>query len=139
MNVKDIRCPLQWWEKHGSMFPIITFCVGQILGMVGSQIEIEIIFSLPRILTSLRTCHLQLENFDKLIFVNKIWPTDPRIGCKPPSSLVDFIESDFNLRKKLKEFEGAFEKDKVVELWFLNFFSKFPSFFKYFLSLKLFH
>jgi hypothetical protein len=54
LNVKDIRCPLQWWEKHGSMFPIIGFCVGQILGMVGSQIEIEIIFSLPKILTSLR-------------------------------------------------------------------------------------
>jgi hypothetical protein len=30
--------------------------------------------------------------------------------------LADFNESDFNLGKKLKEFEGAFERNKVVEL-----------------------
>jgi hypothetical protein len=71
LNVEDIRCPLHWWEKHGNMFPIVGFCVRQILGIIGSQIEIEIIFSLPRILTSIRKCHLQLENLDKLIFVSK--------------------------------------------------------------------
>jgi hypothetical protein len=26
MDVKDIKCPLQWWEKHESTFPI-RFCV----------------------------------------------------------------------------------------------------------------
>jgi hypothetical protein len=30
--------------------------------------------------------------------------------------LVDFIESDLNLEEELEEFEGAFERDKVVEL-----------------------
>ncbi len=39
MNVKDIKCPLQWWEKHESTFPIVGFCVRQILKIVGSQIE----------------------------------------------------------------------------------------------------
>jgi hypothetical protein len=29
---------------------------------------------------------------------------------------VDFIESDLNLEKELEEFEGAFERDEVVEL-----------------------
>jgi hypothetical protein len=53
---------------------------------------------------------------DKLIFVSKNWPNDPRIGCKSLSSLVDFIESDFNLEKEFEEFEGAFERDEVVEL-----------------------
>jgi len=23
---KDIKCPLQWWEKHENMFPIVGFC-----------------------------------------------------------------------------------------------------------------
>jgi hypothetical protein len=53
---------------------------------------------------------------DKLIFVNKNWPNDCRIGCKSHSSLAYFIESDFNLEKKLEEFEKTFERDKVVEL-----------------------
>jgi hypothetical protein len=51
---------------------------------------------------------------DKLIFVNKNWPNDPRITCKSPYSLVDLIEINFNLEE---EFKGAFEKDEVVELY----------------------
>jgi hypothetical protein len=45
VDVKDIKCPLQWWEKHESMFLIIGFRVKQILGIVESQIEIEKIFT----------------------------------------------------------------------------------------------
>ncbi len=74
------------------------------------------IFSLLGILISLRRCHLQSKNLDKLIFVSKNWPNDPKIGCKSPSSLADFIESDINLKKELEEFECAFERDEVVEL-----------------------
>jgi hypothetical protein len=25
MDVKDIKCPLQWWHKHEAMFPTIGF------------------------------------------------------------------------------------------------------------------
>ncbi len=39
MDVKNIKCPLQWWEKHESMFLIIGFCARQILRIVGFQIE----------------------------------------------------------------------------------------------------
>jgi hypothetical protein len=24
-DVKDIKCPLEWWKKHESMFPIVGF------------------------------------------------------------------------------------------------------------------
>jgi hypothetical protein len=75
------------------MFPTICFCAKKILEIVGSQIETEKIFSLAEILTSLRKCCLQSENLDKLIFVSKNWANDPRIGCKSPSSLMNFIES----------------------------------------------
>jgi hypothetical protein len=74
------------------MFHTIGFCARQILGMVGFQIEIEKIFSLVGTLISLRRCHLQSENLNKLIFVNKNWPNDPRIVCKSHSSLAYFIE-----------------------------------------------
>jgi ABC-type dipeptide/oligopeptide/nickel transport system permease component len=41
------------------MFPTIGFCGRQILEIVGFQIEIEIIFSWPGILTSPKRCCLQ--------------------------------------------------------------------------------
>jgi hypothetical protein len=25
VNVKDIQCPLEWWAKHESLFPIVSF------------------------------------------------------------------------------------------------------------------
>jgi hypothetical protein len=53
-------------EKHESMFPTIGFYVKKILGIVGSQIEIEKIFSLARILTSFKKCHLTI----KKIWIN---------------------------------------------------------------------
>jgi hypothetical protein len=54
VDLKDIKCPLKWWAKHESMFPIVAFLVHQIFGIVGFQIEIEIIFSIDEILTNLR-------------------------------------------------------------------------------------
>jgi hypothetical protein len=59
VNVKEIKCPLQWWEKYETMFPIVRFFACQILEFVHFQIEIKRIFSLTKILTNLRRCHLQ--------------------------------------------------------------------------------
>jgi hypothetical protein len=92
------------------MFITIGFCAKQILGIVRSRIEIETIFSLIGILTSIRKCRLQSNFLDKLIFVSKNWPNDPRIGCKSRFNLVDVIENDLNLEE---EFEGAFESNEV--------------------------
>jgi hypothetical protein len=44
MDPKEIKWPLQWWQKHESMFPIVGFLVQQILGIVESQIETKRIF-----------------------------------------------------------------------------------------------
>jgi len=45
-DVKNIKCPLEWWAKHGSLFPTVTFLTCQIFGIVGYQIKIKIFFSL---------------------------------------------------------------------------------------------
>jgi len=66
VDVKDIICSLQWWEKHESMFLTICFCAKQILGTIGFQIETKKI-SLVGILPSFRRCHLQSKNSDKLV------------------------------------------------------------------------
>jgi hypothetical protein len=35
MNVKDIKCLLEWWAKHESLFPIVAFLARQILDIDG--------------------------------------------------------------------------------------------------------
>jgi hypothetical protein len=105
VDVKDIEKPFQWWEKHESRFPINGFLAKQILGILGSQIEIECIFSLAKILTSLRKCWSQSENLNKLNFVSQNWPNGPRVGCNMPSTLVEFIKKDEIVEEELEEFE----------------------------------
>jgi hypothetical protein len=58
VDVKDMKCLSQWWEKHESMFPTIGFCARHILGIVGSQTKMERIFFLVGIFTSDKECHL---------------------------------------------------------------------------------
>jgi hypothetical protein len=50
-----------------------------------------------------------------LIFVNKNWHNGSRIGCKSPYNLLEFLERDINLEEELKEFEGEFEKMKLLK------------------------
>jgi hypothetical protein len=76
-------------------------CYKNLLRIVGSQIGIEKGFSSTRIFTSFKNCCLQLENLNKLTFVNKNWPNDLRINCKSLFNLVDFIETNVNLEKVL--------------------------------------
>ncbi len=71
VDLKEIKNPFQWWEKHESRFLIVALLVRQILGIVSSQIETEHIFSLVEILTNLKRCHLQSKNLEKLIFVSQ--------------------------------------------------------------------
>ncbi len=59
---------------------------------------------------------------NKLIFVNKNWPNDLRIGCKSSSSLVEFIETNVDLKEEIKEFEATFEKDEVTKFLILDKF-----------------
>jgi hypothetical protein len=67
------------------------FLARQILNIVESQIETKRLLSLVDILTNLKRCHLQTYNLKKLIFVNKNWPNDLRVGCKSPSNFVKLI------------------------------------------------
>jgi hypothetical protein len=59
VDVKNIKNPLQWWERLESRFLVVGFLAKQILRIVNSQIETEHIFSLVEILTRLKKCWLQ--------------------------------------------------------------------------------
>jgi hypothetical protein len=73
-------------------------------------------FSLVRLFNNLRRGCLQLDNLNKLIFVNKNWSNDFRIDYKTFSSLMELIEVDGELEKELKEFEGTFGNDEILEI-----------------------
>ncbi len=97
LDVKDIKCPLQWWWKHEAMFPTWSSSNFECCWISNWNRKN---FSLPKILINLRRC-LQIENFKKLIFVNKNSPNDPRIGCKSPSNLLKFFERDVDLKRRV--------------------------------------
>jgi hypothetical protein len=54
VDPKEIKCPFQWWPKHETTFPLVSFLACQTLGIVRSQIEIERIIFLVNIFTNLR-------------------------------------------------------------------------------------
>jgi hypothetical protein len=57
-NAKNIKCPLEWWKNLNLCSQLLVFFSRQILGIIGSQNEIEKIFSLTHIFTNLKKCHL---------------------------------------------------------------------------------
>ncbi len=68
------------------------------------------------IFTNLKRCRLQLYNLDKIIFITKNWLNDPRVGCNSPPSLTKLIEVDVGLEYKLKQYEGEFKQDELLDL-----------------------
>jgi hypothetical protein len=52
---------------------------------------------------------LQLDDLDEIIFVSKNWPSDLKVGCSSPSSLIELIEVNVALKKQLTQYEGEFE------------------------------
>jgi hypothetical protein len=64
----------------------------------------------------LKRCHLQLDNLNKIIFVSKKWPSDPRVGYNSPSNLIEFIKVNIALKEKLEQYEGEFERDQLLDL-----------------------
>jgi hypothetical protein len=47
--------------------------------------------------------------------LNKNWPNDPRIGCKP----MELIEINTKLKDRLKKFGSTFERDEILEIQFI--------------------
>jgi hypothetical protein len=61
---------------------------------------------------------LQLNILERLIFMSKNWPNDPKIDLKPPSNLVEMIEKDLDF----EEFESSFEQDEIVDIYWQSLF-----------------
>jgi intracellular sulfur oxidation DsrE/DsrF family protein len=92
----------------------LVFFSKQILGLIGSQIDIERIFSIIHILTNLEKYHLQLENLENLISMTKNWPNDVRVGVQAHSSMLELINCELDF-KELDEFQNSFELEELNE------------------------
>ncbi len=46
ISKEDLQSPLVWWKTHEPQFPNVGFLARQILGILGSQIKIECMFSI---------------------------------------------------------------------------------------------
>ncbi len=55
---------------------------------------------MAEILTNLKKCCLESYNLNKLIFVTKNWPNDPRVGYSSPSSLIKLIKVNVTLEEE---------------------------------------
>jgi len=87
--------PFTRWAKHEQWFPNLTYVAQQEMGIVGSQIEIERIFSMAKVITSLKRCWLRIENLDKLVLIMKNWLDDLKFGCtNGPKSFEEFLNSE---------------------------------------------
>jgi hypothetical protein len=97
MDAKNIKCLLEWFKKHETMFSIVDFLTIHVLRIVSFQIEIEKKNSLVGIATNLKRCCLQSNNLEKLILVGKNWSNDIKVSCKTFSIFVKLIDFDLDL------------------------------------------
>ncbi len=78
VNAKNIKCLLEWWRKHETMFSIVNFLTKQILKIVSSQSETEKKKSFPPgqqgpLELPYKTLPSALSIMQTTIFTNKRW------------------------------------------------------------------
>ncbi len=85
------------------------FLTQHILGILGSQIEIERIFLVVGVFTSLQQCCFGVENLDKLMMTYKNWPLDAWLYCKLVSGdkLAEFVVVEYMLKENEDMLENA--------------------------------
>ncbi len=56
------------------------------------------------------------DNLDKIFFVNKNQSNNLSVGCRLAFSLIELIEVDATLEKKIEQYEGEFGQDEFLDL-----------------------
>jgi hypothetical protein len=64
-----------------------------------SQIEIEGVFNLVDVSTTLRHCRLQVDNLNQIITTVKNWLDDPHLNYSLHKDLTYFLKVEFSLAK----------------------------------------
>ncbi len=81
-----------------------------------ARLRLKELFSIFGILTTLKRCRFQIDNLDKLIFVNKNWSFDLHVGCLKLFDLATICEAKSNLTNELDvEFVDEVEHEEYVD------------------------
>lgn len=91
--------PLTWCSTHKGQFLNVSFLAKLFFKILRSQIELERVFSLVRVLTIVKH-YLQMENLDQIIIVVKNWFDDMCLNCTPNVNLKDYMEAKVVLVKE---------------------------------------
>jgi hypothetical protein len=75
----------------------VSYAARQFLGIPGSQIDCERIFSIAGILTALRHSRLGITNLDTLVMIKKNWPSDARTDCISQAHVIQFFNDEAEL------------------------------------------
>jgi hypothetical protein len=84
-----------WWHTK-KKFLIIAILVQYYIGILVSWIKIECNLFIVGILIALHRCHVQTNNMDKLILVNKKWLFNPQFGYLKPIDFAFACEVEFD-------------------------------------------
>jgi hypothetical protein len=71
-HLEICKCGLSWWHTKKKKIPTMVILTQQLFGILAKQIKTKRIFLIVGILKALCRCQIQINNLDKLIFVNKI-------------------------------------------------------------------
>jgi hypothetical protein len=81
---------------YESQFPNVNSIAKHILRIPRSQIEIERVFNLVDVLTTLRHCKLQVDNLNQIITMVKNWLDDPHLNYSLHKDLTYFLKLNFH-------------------------------------------
>ncbi len=76
---EEAKNPSEWWKMHEVQFSYVGFVSWQKNLIVGSQIEVEKVFSVASICTNLQCFQLGIEKFEMPINIYKNWLNDVHI------------------------------------------------------------
>jgi hypothetical protein len=71
-HLEICKCALSWWHTKKKIKITMVILVQQLSGILANQIKTKRIFFIVGIFKAFWRCQIQINNLDKLIFVNKI-------------------------------------------------------------------
>jgi hypothetical protein len=130
----EIKTNLIWWAKHDVQFCHVSFLTRQVLGIVGSHIEIKQFFNVVGVISNLKWSWFGIENLDWFILIIKNWHNDACVGCDEPlkpKAMAKCLERDYVMiekHNKLIKEKKFFEALKKVQI-LISFYFTCSSFF----------
>jgi hypothetical protein len=91
---------------------MLFFWPNKSLGFLVFKLKQKRVFNLVGVLITLKCCHLQVENLDRIIILVKKWPDDSRMNWKANAIFKDYIKFEVALVEENYEF---IEESKYFE------------------------